>query len=68
MKYFAQLTRKRDLIRLRNRSKLVQGSLYAIMVLLIGAKPITLSLIWHVGFFFLKNLKFRKAKVLFYYI
>ena len=42
---FALLTRKRDLIRLRNRSKLVQGSLYAIIDLLIGAKSITLYLI-----------------------
>ena len=39
------ITRKRDLIHLRNVSKLVQGSLYAIIELLIGAKSITLYLI-----------------------
>ena len=35
---FKLLTRKRDLIRLRNHSKLVHGRLYAIIDLLKGAK------------------------------
>ena len=39
----------RDLIRHRNRSKLVQGSLYATTDLLIGAKLITWYVIWRVG-------------------
>ena len=38
-----------DLIRLRNRSKLVEGSLFAIIDLLLGAKFITLFYIWRVG-------------------
>ena len=43
-----QLTRE-DLIRLRNRSKLVDGSLFALIDLLPGAKYITLYFIWRVG-------------------
>ena len=39
------LTRKRDLIRPKSCSKLVKGSLYNIIDLLIGAKSITLHLI-----------------------
>ena len=58
---FALLTRKRDLIRIRNRSKLIQGSLYVIIGLLIRAKSITLYLIWRVGGCFPK-------KILIYFI
>ena len=36
-------------MRLRNRSKLVEGSLFAIIGLLLGAKSITLFFIWRVG-------------------
>ena len=38
-----------DLIRLRNSSKLVQKSLYAIIGIIIGAKSIFLYFIWRVG-------------------
>ena len=55
-----------DLIRLRNRSKLVQSSLYAITNLLIGAKSITLFLVWRVGGIFLqKNLSFFLKSIFF---
>ena len=52
---FALLKRKRDLIRLKNRCELIQGSLYVIIDLLIGAKSITLYLKWR---FLKKNLLF----------
>ena len=42
-----QLTR--DLIRLRNRSKLVERSLFAIIDLLQGTKSILLYFLWRVG-------------------
>ena len=45
--YFALLSG--DLIRQKNRSKLVEGSLFAIIDLLLGTKFITLYLIWRVG-------------------
>ena len=48
-----------DLIRLRKRSQLVDGSLFARTDLLPGAKSITLSL-YGVGDVFLKNLKLKK--------
>ena len=38
-----------DLIRLINRSKLFEGSLFAIIDLLQGTKSIFLFLIWRVG-------------------
>ena len=38
-----------DLIRLRNRSKLVEGNLFAIIDLLTRAKFITLHFAWRVG-------------------
>ena len=48
-----QLTRdysvSRYLIRLRNRSKLVERSLFALIDLLQGAKSILSCLIWRVG-------------------
>ena len=45
-----------DLIRLRNRSKLVKENLFAITDLLLGAKFIFLYFIWRVGDDFRKNL------------
>ena len=71
MIYFALLTRKRDLIRLRNRSKLIQGSLYAIIDLLQGAKSILLYFIWRVGgIIFKKKIQILEKKIfiLFYLI
>ena len=41
--------RKRDLIRLINRSKLVERSLFATIDLLQGTKSIFLYCIWRVG-------------------
>ena len=38
-----------DLFRLRNRSKLVEGRLFAITDSLLGAKFINLYFIWRVG-------------------
>ena len=38
-----------ELIRLKNRSKLVERSLFAIIDLLQGAKSIVLCLLWRVG-------------------
>ena len=54
-----------NLIRLRNFSELVEGSLFATNDLLLGAKPITLCFIlsgW--GMILPKNLKFQKNKFL----
>ena len=57
-----------DLIHLRNRSKLVQGSLYAIIDLLIGAKSITLYLIWRLGAcFHKKRSSFKKEEFNLYF-
>ena len=55
-------------MRLRNRSKLVEGSLFAIIGLLLAAKSITLFFIWRVGDDFHLKKSFLKNIVLFYYI
>ena len=61
---FRAINGKRDLIRLRNRCKLVERSLFAIIDLLQGAKTILLNFIWRVGGrFSLKNSNFREKKV-----
>ena len=65
-----QLTRKGDLTRLRNRSKSVERSLFAIIDLLQAAKSIVLYFLWRVGDdFHQKIFKFQKKKVfhLFYF-
>ena len=64
MANLGQLTRDifraiNELIRLRNRSKLVQGILYAIIDLLIGAKSGTLYFIWRVGDTFFYKIQFK---------
>ena len=64
---FALFTRKRGLFLLRNHSKLVHGKLYAIIDSLVGAKFITLYLIWRVGYVF-TNLNFFRKKISFYFI
>ena len=58
-----------ELIRLRNRSKLVERSLFAIIDLLQGAKSILLCSIWRVGgwFLFLKNSNFRKKNFIIFF-
>ena len=61
----------RDLIRLINRSKLVERSLFAIIDLIQVTKSIFLYFIWHVGgWFSFKNSNFRRKKnfILFYLI
>ena len=42
------------------------GSLYAVNDLLIGAKSITMYLMWHGGMFFTKNLNFLKFIFIYY--
>ena len=49
-----------DLISHRNLSKLVEGSLFAIIDLLLGAKFIALYLIWRVGDDFHKKSQIKK--------
>ena len=49
-----------DLIHLRNSSKLVDGKIFAIIVLLLGAKSITLYFIWRVGGWFSKKISIWK--------
>ena len=63
--YFALLTRNRDLIRLRSRSKLVEGSLFALIDLLQGAKSIFLYFRWRVGGDFRKNIYFVSKTYIF---
>ena len=58
-----------DFIRLRNRSKLVERSLFAINELLQGAKSIRLYFIWRVGDDFHEKFQVLEKKiVLFFYI
>ena len=64
--YFVLLRVSRDLIRPRNRSKLVEGSLFAIIDLLLRAKAITYCsdfryksngiFVLRVGFFFFRQI------------
>ena len=46
---FRAINEQGDLIRLRNRSKLVEGKLFAIVDFLKGAKSITLYFKWREG-------------------
>ena len=50
-----------NLIRLRNRSKLIERSLYVIVDLLIGAKTILLYCIWRVGIVFITKIQIKKS-------
>ena len=58
------------MIRLRNRSKLVERSLFAINGLLQGAKSILLYFIWRVGDDFQKKIQILEIFffILFYFI
>ena len=49
-----------DLSRLRNLSKLIEGSLFAVIDLLLGAKFLNLYFIWRVGDDFDKKAQFKK--------
>ena len=52
----------KDLFRLRNRSEIVQGSLYALIEQLLGANSISLYLIWR------KKSQSRTKLIVIYYI
>ena len=54
-----------DLIRLRSRSNLVEGRLFAIIDLLLREKIIILYFIWRVGLWFTKNKSQIKKKTAF---